>query len=163
MALTRNIAKLHKQPDVGSKAEEGRTLRDKNRKPLPIRYQKLLRHAMKARRNAYCPFSQFSVGAAVLTSDGCIFTGANVENSSYGMTNCAERSAIFKAISEGKKNFVAIAIVADTIGPCAPCGGCRQVIYEFGDEITVVMANLEGCFSVEPIKTLLPFGFRLNM
>lgn len=122
----------------------------------------LINKARLARTNAYAPFSGFAVGAAVLTTAGKIFTGANVENSSYGLTNCAERSAIQKAVNAGHKKFQAIAIVADTAGPCAPCGACRQVIYEFGNNIVVIMANLKRAQVHKTIRSLLPFGFRLT-
>ena len=89
---------------------------------------RLIQEAIEARKQAYTPYSQFKVGAAVLTADGNVFRGCNIENASYGLTNCAERTAIFKAISEGEPKVKAIAIVADTEGPVSPCGACRQVI-----------------------------------
>ncbi|WP_027340796.1 cytidine deaminase [Halonatronum saccharophilum] len=106
--------------------------------------KKLIEMAKKARERAYVPYSKFKVGAALLTEDGEIYTGCNVENSSYGLSNCAERTAIFKAVSEGHKEFKTIAIVADTKRACPPCGACRQVIVEFGKDIKVIMVNLEG-------------------
>ncbi|MCK8826916.1 cytidine deaminase [Natroniella acetigena] len=106
--------------------------------------EKLIAEAKQAREKAHVPYSNFKVGAALLTTDGEIYTGCNVENSSYGLTNCAERTAIYKAVSEGDKEFEAIAIIADTEGACSPCGACRQVILEFGSEIDVIMTNLNG-------------------
>ena len=87
--------------------------------------QKLMDCAIKARENAYSPYSHFAVGAALLCEDGTLFEGCNIENASYGLTNCAERTAIFKAVTEGHVTFKALAVVADTEGPCAPCGACR--------------------------------------
>ncbi|MCK8817832.1 cytidine deaminase [Natroniella sulfidigena] len=106
--------------------------------------EKLIAEAKQAREKAHVPYSNFKVGAALLTTDGEIYTGCNVENSSYGLTNCAERTAIYKAVSEGDKEFEAIAIIADTERACSPCGACRQVILEFGSEIDVIMTNLDG-------------------
>ena len=94
--------------------------------------QRLINRAIVARETSYSPYSHFGVGAALLCEDGRIYEGCNIENASYGLTNCAERTAIFKAVSEGQTKFKALAVVADTEGPCAPCGACRQVISEFG-------------------------------
>ncbi len=116
---------------------------------------KLIKKATQARKRAYVPYSNFQVGAAVLTKDGKIYTGCNIENSSYGLSNCAERTAIFKAISEGEKNFSAIAIIADTDRPCSPCGACRQVIVEFGKDIDVIMSNLKGETLIKKADELL--------
>ena len=114
-------------------------------------------------KNAYAPFSHFRVGAALLTSKGEIFAGCNVENSSYGMTNCAERTAIFAAVAKSgpKLNIRAIAVVNDQDVPCSPCGACRQVIYEFGPEATVFFPSSKG-WTEAPITELLPEGFRLQ-
>ncbi len=120
--------------------------------------QKLMDCAIKARENAYSPYSHFAVGAALLCEDGTLFEGCNIENASYGLTNCAERTAIFKAVSEGHTKFKALAVVADTEGPCAPCGACRQVISEF--EIPqIILANLKGNYRVVSLDELLPFRF----
>ena len=120
--------------------------------------QKLIDRAIVARDKTYSPYSHFSVGAALLCEDGTIYEGCNIENASYGLTNCAERSAIFKAVSEGQTKFKALAVVADTEGPCAPCGACRQVISEF--EIPrIIMANLRGDYTVVELEGLLPFRF----
>jgi len=127
------------------------------------RNQRLLRAARKAMQHAYAPYSQFRVGAALLTSDGKIVTGCNVENASYGMTNCAERTAIFSAIAHSgpKLNIRAIAVVNDQGMPCSPCGACRQVIYEFGPDATVFFQSANGWKSSH-ITELLPEGFRLK-
>jgi cytidine deaminase len=122
-------------------------------------YQKLIDSATNARNNAYAPYSKFLAGSAVLAGSGNIYTGCNVENASYGLTNCAERTAIFKAISAGEKRITAIAIVADVPEFDAPCGACRQVIYEFGKDIDVIMSNLSGKRKVEKISKLLPYAF----
>ena len=134
----------------------------KNKNISQIDLRMLISKARLARTNAYAPYSGFAVGAAVLTQEGKIFAGANMENSSYGLSNCAERSAIQKSVNAGYTQFKAIAIVADTDKPCPPCGACRQVIYEFGDKIVVVMSNLKGITATKMIATLLPFGFRLK-
>jgi cytidine deaminase len=123
------------------------------------KYQELLDAAKNARKNSYSPYSKFPVGAAVLTEDGKIFTGCNVENASYGLTNCAERTAIFKAVSEGYKKFKAIAIVLDAPDYGAPCGACRQVIYEFGPNIDVIMGTVSGKSEVKKISELIPLAF----
>lgn len=126
------------------------------------KYKKLIGEAEKARKKAYTPYSKFKVGAAILTSEGRIFSGCNIENASFGLTICAERVAVFKAISKGFKKFEAIAIIADTLRPCYPCGACRQVILEFGEDITLVMANLKGDIKINKIKELLPEAFNKN-
>lgn len=120
--------------------------------------QKLIDRAIVARDKTYSPYSHFGVGAALLCEHGTIYEGCNIENASYGLTNCAERTAIFKAVSEGQTKFKALAVVADTEGPCAPCGACRQVISEF--EIPrIIMANLRGDYTVVELEGLLPFRF----
>ena len=110
---------------------------------------------------AYAAYSHFKVGAAVLTKDGKVFGGCNIENASYPVTNCAERTAIFKAVSEGYREFAAIAIVADTPGPCSPCGMCRQAISEFKIS-RIIMANLKGAVQVATLAEILPFAFTDN-
>ena len=126
------------------------------------KYKKLIEEAEKARKKAYTPYSKFKVGAAILTSEGRIFSGCNIENASFSLTICAERVAVFKAIANGYKKFEAIAIIADTLRPCYPCGACRQVILEFGEDITLVMANLKGDIKINNIKELLPDAFNKN-
>ncbi|MEZ7544711.1 cytidine deaminase [Veillonella atypica] len=120
--------------------------------------QKLMDCAIKARENAYSPYSHFAVGAALLCEDGTLYEGCNIENASYGLTNCAERTAIFKAVSEGHIKFKALAVVADTEGPCAPCGACRQVMAEFKIPL-IIMGNLMGNIKIVTIEELLPFSF----
>ena len=122
--------------------------------------KELFEKAKAARENAYVPYSEFPLGAALLTSDGKIFTGCNIEIANYGLTNCAERTAIFKAVSEGFKDFEAIIVVSGTDKPVTPCGSCRQVISEFGDNIEVIMMNLEGEEINSNIKELLPGAFK---
>lgn len=123
-----------------------------------LEIQKLMDCAIKARENVYSPYSHFAVGAALLCEDGTLFEGCNIENASYGLTNCAERTAIFKAVSEGHTTFKALAVVADTEGPCAPCGACRQVMAEFKIPL-IIMGNLMGNIKIVTIEELLPFSF----
>ena len=120
--------------------------------------QKLINRAIVARDKTYSPYSHFGVGAALLCEDGTIYEGCNIENASYGLTNCAERTAIFKAVSEGQTKFKALAVVADTEGPCAPCGACRQVMAEFKIPL-IIMGNLMGNIKIVTIEELLPFSF----
>lgn len=124
-------------------------------------YLELLEIAKRAKENAYSRYSGFKVGAALLTKNGSVITGCNVENASYGLTNCAERTALFKAVSEGYKpgDFVAIA-VASNGRDFSPCGACRQVINEFGDEILVIF-EFRGEVIAKPLKELLPYNFNL--
>jgi cytidine deaminase len=124
--------------------------------------KKLLEAATLARENAYVPYSKFKVGAALLLKNGEIITGCNVENASYGLCNCAERTALFKAYSEGikKSDIVAMSICADTDGPVSPCGACRQVMAELLDKNTpVVLANLKGDTKETTVEGLLPYMF----
>jgi cytidine deaminase len=123
---------------------------------------RLIAEAKRAREKAYAPYSNFKVGAAVLTSNGKIFSGCNIENSSYGLSICAERSAIFNAVSSGYRKFTKIAVVTDSEPPASPCGACRQVIFEFGDDIEVIMANLKGDIKIMKISELLKDGFNMN-
>ena len=120
---------------------------------------KLAEAAVKARENAVAPFSNFKVGAALLTETGEIFTGCNIENASYGLTMCAERVAIFKAISEGAREFERICVVADTENLTTPCGACRQIIWEFCGDITVLLANPGGHTETAQMKELFPRAF----
>lgn len=123
-----------------------------------LEIQKLMDCAIKARENAYSPYSHFAVGAALLCEDGTLYEGCNIENASYGLTNCAERTAIFKAVSEGHIKFKALAVVADTEGPCAPCGACRQVMAEFKIPL-IIMGNSMGNIKIVTIEEVLPFSF----
>jgi cytidine deaminase len=124
---------------------------------------RLLEAARTAMKNAYAPYSQFRVGAALLTTTGALFTGCNVENASYGVTNCAERTAIFSAVAQlgPRMKVQAIAVVNSHNAPCSPCGLCRQVIYEFGPNAVVFFRGAKGWKRL-PIETLLPEGFRLK-
>ena len=124
--------------------------------------EELIEKAIKARQKAYTPYSEFKVGAAVLTAAGNIYTGCNIENSAYSVCNCAERTAIFKAISEGEQDIEAVAVVADQSEPTTPCGSCRQVISEFGNDIEVIMTNLDGDKVVKSIDELLWGAFKLE-
>lgn len=122
--------------------------------------EKLLAEAKEVRKNAYVPYSNFAVGAALLAEDGTIFRGCNIENSSYGLTICAERNAIFNAVSQGYRKFKAMAVVCNSPGPCSPCGACRQVIAEFGGDIQLILANLAGEIKEVTASDLLPGFFR---
>lgn len=119
----------------------------------------LIAAAKRAREAAYVPYSHFPVGAALLAADGTLFTGCNIENASFGLTNCAERTAVFKMASEGHRRFQAIAIIADTEGPCSPCGACRQVMSEFAPDARVILTNLRGETQVTTVRELLPGAF----
>jgi cytidine deaminase len=119
----------------------------------------LVAAARTAREHAHAPYSNFRVGAAVRAKSGRVFTGCNVENSTYGLTLCAERVAIFKAISEGERGFDAIAVVTDTDLLTPPCGACRQIIWEFCGDAEVVLANLKGKVEVLRMSTLFPRPF----
>jgi cytidine deaminase len=121
--------------------------------------EELIKAATRVRENSYAPFSDFRVGAALETDDGEIIAGCNVESASYGLTVCAERVAIWKAISEGKRKIKHIAVVADTEDLTPPCGVCRQIIWEFGGDIPVVLANLKGKVETVQMKDLLPRAF----
>jgi cytidine deaminase len=119
----------------------------------------LTEQAKQAREKAFAPFSGFKVGAALRTKDGRIFTGCNIENASYSLTVCAERVAVFKAVSEGATEFEAIAVVADTERLTPPCGPCRQILWEFCGDIPVTMANLKGDTETVKMSELLPRAF----
>ncbi len=133
-------------------------------KAVPVR--DLISHALKVRENAYCPYSKFAVGAALLSKDNKVFVGCNVENASYGVSNCAERTAFFNAISEGYNSFRAIAIVGGPKGKdvnqfAFPCGTCRQVMTEFcsSEDFIVIVAKSETVYKVYALKELIPEGF----
>ncbi|HHW67293.1 MAG: cytidine deaminase [Epulopiscium sp.] len=122
-------------------------------------YRELIKKAEEAREKAYVPYSNFKVGAAVLTEKGEFFTGCNIENASYGATNCAERTAIFKAVSEGEKNIKAIAIVSSSGDFTYPCGICRQVIAEFMRDGEIILGNSKGEYRIYKTEEILPFAF----
>lgn len=121
--------------------------------------KELVEAAKRVRENAYAPFSEFKVGAALETDDGEIIVGSNVESASYGLTVCAERVAVWNAISQGKRKIKRIAVVADTEELTPPCGVCRQIIWEFGGDIPVIFANLNGKVETVQMKDLLPRAF----
>lgn len=124
--------------------------------------RRLIDAAREVREMAYAPYSNFKVGAAILARSGRVFTGCNVENSSYGGTCCAERVALFKAVSEGEREFIAIALVTEGEDLSSPCGICRQVLSEFGLEMKVFLANTRGQYKVETLAGLMPYPFLLK-
>jgi cytidine deaminase len=124
-----------------------------------VNHDALIEAARNVRLNAHASFSHFLVGAALEAKDGPVFTGCNVENATYGLTVCAERVAVFKAISEGCRSFVRIAIVADTEEPTPPCGACRQILWEFGGDLEVILANLKAEKARYSLAALLPHPF----
>ena len=124
--------------------------------------RELINIAVEASEKAYAPYSKFAVGAALECDDGTVYTGCNVENAAYGCTNCAERTAVFKAVSEGKRAFRRIAIFADTEDYCMPCGTCRQVLNEFAPSIEVLSVRRDGRYVSYSLKELLPRSFSLN-
>lgn len=131
---------------------------------LKIDQLKLIELAKEARERAYAPYSQFKVGCALLGNDGQIYLGCNVENAAYGPSNCAERTALFRAVADGCKpgSFAALAVVGDTKGPIAPCGVCRQVMAELcSPDMLVIMGNLAGQTAQSTVSELLPGAFRL--
>lgn len=119
--------------------------------------QALIDAACAAREQAYAPYSNYAVGAAILVADGCIITGVNVENASYSLTNCAERTAVFKAVSEGYRQILAVAVCTENAG--SPCGACRQVLVEFGGDIPVWLVDAAGNGRATTLYTLLPDHF----
>lgn len=122
--------------------------------------EKLIEEAKAARKKAYVPYSKFGVGAALLTTDGKVYHGCNIENAAYSMCNCAERTALFKAYSEGDRDFQMLAVVAETERPCSPCGACRQVISELCPrDMKVVLTNLKGDVLEITVEELLPGAF----
>lgn len=129
-----------------------------------MEYEELIKAALKAREFAYVPYSNFKVGAAIITEDDKIYTGCNIENASYGATNCAERTAIFKAVSEGHKKIKAIAVVGSDTRYTYPCGICRQVINEFAEnsKVPVIIAVNENEYIVKSIEEILPGAFSIE-
>ncbi len=123
--------------------------------------RELYMKALEVRENAYTPFSNFNVGAALLTEDGSVYTGVNIENSSFGATICAERTAFVKAISEGHRSFKAIAVSAGSQQEALPCGICRQFMYEFAPDLEVITGTDIDALNVRSLQELLPLGFRL--
>ena len=126
-------------------------------------YKELMDRAKEASKKSYSPFSRFAVGASVLTKSGKIYSGCNVENSSFGMTICAERCAIFKAVSEGEREILAVAIYSPNSDDCNPCGACRQVMYEFqpdDSELEIITENM-GMLNIRKLSEYLPYGFKI--
>ena len=126
-------------------------------------YKELVKIAKDIKEMAYCPYSKFRVGAALLTNSGKVYTGVNIENASFGATNCAERTAMFKAVSEGETKFDAIAIASDKDDLIFPCGICRQVLSEFGDkDMKVICSKKNGEFKIFTLEEILPNAFTKN-
>ena len=121
--------------------------------------QELIRMALAARKKAYAPYSNFMVGAALRAKDGRIYTGCNVENSAFGSTICAERTALVKAVSEGCRKFTRLAVVGNSTDYCWPCGACRQMLYEFAPRLRVLAARGDGAFETATLDQLMPHGF----
>lgn len=127
---------------------------------LEARMPALEAAALSAREHAWAPYSRFHVGAALLCADGTVYTGCNVENASYGLTVCAERTAMLKAVSEGHREFVAIAIATDMAEPASPCGMCRQALAEFAEDLRIVLVNRAGLRREMTLASLLPGAFK---
>lgn len=124
-----------------------------------MEYERLARLARKARLHSFSPYSRFRVGAALLTRSGKVYTGCNIESSSYGLTVCAERTALFKAVSEGERKFVAMAVATDQAGMTPPCGACRQVIMDLAGNIDLIMTGSKGSITVARMSELYPYPF----
>lgn len=135
-------------------------MKDVKLNELSPAWRELYDAAVAARKNAYIPYSNFAVGAAVRCANGKIYGGCNVENASYGLCVCGERNAIFHAACAGGREMTELCVVADTSGPVSPCGACRQVMREFGIQ-TVILANMKGDFKITTVEELLPYGFEL--
>ena len=149
--------------DAGHPEGNRRAGRDRRFGPRRLRDRPgeidLVGAARRARENADAAFSQFKVGAALEAADGTVFTGCNIENASYGLTLCAERVAMYKALSEGHRVFTRVAIVADTAAPTPPCGACRQILWEFGGDLEILLANLTEDRGTHRLKDLFPHPF----
>ena len=137
-------------------------MRRKPRPDAPMTPSRLMAEARLARRRAYAPYSHFAVGAALLTASGRVFHGCNVENASFGLTTCAERTAVFTAVSEGEHDFVAIAVTAREGQGAPPCGSCRQVLQEFAPSIWVYWRDASGRILKSRLRSLLPKAFVLK-
>ena len=135
-------------------------MKDVKLNELSPAWRELYDAAVAARKNAYIPYSNFAVGAAVRCANGKIYGGCNVENASYGLCVCGERNAIFHAACAGEREMTDLCVVADTSGPVSPCGACRQVMREVGIQ-TVIVANMKGGFKITTVEELLPYGFEL--
>ena len=121
--------------------------------------RELVERALEMRRFSYAPYSHFRVGAALECEDGSVYTGCNVENAAYGSSRGAERTALVKAVSEGRRRFVRLAVAGDSADYCWPCGACRQMLREFGTDLEVLAANREGAYVSVPLEELLPHSF----
>ncbi len=121
--------------------------------------RELVERALEMRRFSYAPYSHFRVGAALECEDGSVYTGCNVENAAYGSSLCAERTALVKAVSEGRRRFVRLAVAGDSADYCWPCGACRQMLREFGTDLEVLAANREGAYVAISLEELLPHSF----
>lgn len=133
---------------------------EKNQEGIGLDDQTLVALAREMRARAYCPYSGFAVGAALLCADGTVYTGCNVENAAYGSTICAERTALVKAVSDGRRGgFVRLAIAGSGGEPCWPCGACRQMLSEFAPELEILAAREDGSFERAPLSVLLPHSF----
>ncbi len=124
--------------------------------------EELIQKAKKAQQNAYAPYSQFKVGAALLTNEEQIFLGCNIENSTFGATNCAERTAVFNAVCNGVREFKKLVIVSDSNTPVMPCGICRQVLFEFSPDIEIISVGTTGNIEQTTLPEIFPKGFRFN-
>jgi cytidine deaminase len=127
--------------------------------PSDADFARLVTAARSARQQAIAPYSRFEVGAALLTTSGEIVTGCNIENASFGLTMCAERVALLKALSEGHRSFALLAVVADTSAPTPPCGACRQLLWEYCGDIPILLSSLQADRVVHRLATLLPYPF----
>jgi cytidine deaminase len=163
MEADRRAGFERRQKGTGHPTAERRVGRERRLGPRRLRDRDgtvdLIGAARRAREHADAAFSHFKVGAALETADGTVITGCNVENATYGLTICAERVAMFKAISEGHRAFVRVAIVADTEAPTPPCGACRQILWEFGGNLEIQLANLTEKKGTHHLKDLLPLPF----
>ena len=129
---------------------------------MSLNDEELITRARQAQKNAYAPFSQFKVGAALLTDNGQIYSGCNVENSTYGATNCAERTAVFTAVCDGARSFQKIVVVTDSEDPVMPCGICRNVLFEFSPNMEIIAVGTSGKTERVKVSALFPKGFRLE-
>ncbi len=130
---------------------------------MDMTVKRLVESAQAAREFAYAPYSRFYVGAALLTAGGEVYTGSNVENLSFGLTVCAERVAFYSAVAAGKRDFIGLALVAETPEPVTPCGACRQVVHEFAPDIWIACANLLGQYRLYKLRELLPYTFDADL
>ena len=133
---------------------------------IAISDEELLQQALEARKRSYSPYSHFAVGAALLAASGKIYTGTNVENASYGLSMCAERVALFRAVAEGERSFLKLVVVGGPAGQepeglCPPCGACRQVLFEFAPQLKIILGTAHGVQKVLALKDLLPEPFEL--